>query len=236
MFLRNPNRHLVVCSEIAIVGWDSQGDLDRNTVRIKLPVRATALLSWTAIASLASIQHDDSPYTFATDSVQPTVAPDRTVFLEIEIAVQGDLSTLNRVSYQTHLLIALDQPAISGTITWSEADVTTIGGPPRFQVAGRVTNPDPGGGFGSFQELISGSEDAGSEVVQGGVHTVSYSLQVPIAQLQTPLLMAAQIIPGTMSAVDKPAGLGVSQIHGQGRPPKCRTQPLPPLGGRSATA
>jgi hypothetical protein len=215
VFLGNPNRHLVICSGIAILsGVSSDGDEATAMLRIRLPVKATALLTWTAIAGLASIQNDDSLYTFATDSAVPTLDVNGNAFLNVKVFVYGEPSTLNRISYQTHLLITLDQPVISGTIQWSDAEVAAVGGPPRFQVAAGIEIAGAPGGFEQFQVLFSGSEDAGSETVQGHLHTVSYSLQVPIAQLGTPLLMQAQVIPTTLTTVGGPGRIAVNQVHG----------------------
>jgi hypothetical protein len=215
VFLGNPSRTLVVCSGIAIPNWDSQGNLDFLTVRIKLNVQATTLLGSTAVVGLASIENEDSEFTFATNSTHAEIDPSGDIFLVAVIAVQGEPSTLSRFSYQTHLVITKDQPVISGTIQWSDADATVTGNPAyRFTVTAGVMVTPPGGGFQQYVPEVTGHEDTGVGTVRNGVHTVTYSLPIPLSLLGTPLFMRCDPYPGAFTPVHANYFLSVVQVSG----------------------
>lgn len=215
VFIGNPTRTLVICSGIAIPNWDSQGNLDFLTVRIKLNVQATALLAATAVVGLASIENEDSEFTFATNSTHAEIDSSGNLFLVAVIAVQGEPSTLSRFSYQTHLLITKDQPIISGTIQWADADATVTGNPAyRFTVTAGIMVTPQGGGFQQFVPEVTGHDDAGPGTVQKGVHTVTYSLPIPISLLNTQVFVMCDPYPGAFKPVVGGNLLYVPQVNG----------------------
>jgi hypothetical protein len=215
VFIGNPNRMLVICSGIAIPNWDSQGNLDRLTVKINLNVQATALLSSTAVVGLASIENEDSEFTFATDSTFAESDSHGNISLVTSIAVQGEPSTLSRFSYQTHLLITKDQPVISGMIQWSDSDATVTGNPAyRFTISAGIMVTPQGGGFQQFVPQVTGHEDAGVGIVKGRIHQVTYSLPIPLSLLGTQIFMRCDPYPGAFTPVNVGYGLGLSQVSG----------------------
>ncbi|MGA9565765.1 MAG: hypothetical protein WBS19_09605 [Candidatus Korobacteraceae bacterium] len=228
VFIGNPTRTLVVCSGIAIPNWDSQGNLDYQTVRINLNVQATALLASTAVVGLASIVNGTSggsEFTFATDSAFAEMV-DGVIYLVVSIGVQGSPSTLSRFSYQVHLLISKDQAMISGTIEWSDSDVTLTSVPPYlFTIAASILIPPSGGSFGGPVVQVTVHEDPGIGVLKfggvkaagragTGVHQYTYSMPIPPTLLNTPLLLSCEPYPGAFVPTGGNRFVSAQQISG----------------------
>ncbi|WP_396928741.1 hypothetical protein [Mycolicibacterium sp.] len=114
-------RQLVVISGIACPGWkvDDDDEAQRQECRVLLREPADDLETATVHVGLASIGNDDTAWVFATDMARVEVDPTtEELVLVVNLALMGDVSTLNRFSYQVVLTTVKVVAEISGTISW----------------------------------------------------------------------------------------------------------------------
>jgi hypothetical protein len=114
-------RQLVVISGIARPEWkvDDDDEAKRQECRLLLREPADDLETSTVHVGLASIGNDDTAWVFATDTARIEVDPTtEELVLVVNLALMGDVSTLNRFSYQVVLTTVKVVTEISGTISW----------------------------------------------------------------------------------------------------------------------
>jgi hypothetical protein len=194
MFVGNPPRELMVFTGTALVAWKSKAKLDRNEVVVLLPGLSTPFFQSTSTVSLASIANTDSEMIFAADESWVELGPNG-LELHVKIAVQGNDSVLNRISYHVQVLTDPVTAKITGTIRWNrslgdpiEAAMHPLdpGGASVFRVAAgnMVTSPGSGGGFGTTKWVEQASTFTTSvPVLSGTVWAVSYELDnIPLSQ------------------------------------------------------
>ena len=195
MFVGDPPRQLLIFTGVAQPEWDSQSDLDRTEVQVRLGATTTANFGWTAQAALASISNEDSDFIFAVDDAfvdtDTDDVKDEVLRLRVPIAVQGEPSVLHRFSYTVHVLSDPIQATISGTISWARSwgeptFAVTKGGQPVFRVAlGQTVNlPGPPGGFGSTKFVEHGAAFSAPPVASGDRWFATYQIHdVPLGQM-----------------------------------------------------
>jgi hypothetical protein len=126
VFIGSPPKRMLIFTGIAIPEWDSNGNLDSETVIIDLNAESNAPNpQFAATVGLASIYNQDSDLVFATNDAGVFTAPKATpsgtklgLFLGCDIAVLGESSVLNRFSYQATVFLDTDTAQIAGTIRW----------------------------------------------------------------------------------------------------------------------
>jgi hypothetical protein len=201
-----PNRHMLIFTGIAKPGWDSQSDLDRELVVVKLGKPATALIGYTATVGLASVSNDDSDFVFATDDV--TVGIDTALQLELRcnVAVQGEPSVLNRFSYQANVIVDLDEPLIAGTIRWSP-DIAQANRPNHLCLIEAFVHTDDGS-LGGVDQVVAQAEESGPASFSGARWEVPYVIRgIP---LNTTLRVRASMQAGAFSPTSINSQLGMS--------------------------
>lgn len=154
VYVGDSPRQLLIFSGVAIPEWQSNGDLDREEVVIRLGATTTPNFGWTATASLATISCDESDFIFALDSTTVDFDADSILRLRVAIAVQGEPANLLRFSYLVHVLSDPIRSMISGLISWprffGEPTYSVMqSGQPMFRVAvgSTVDIPVPPGSF-----------------------------------------------------------------------------------------
>jgi hypothetical protein len=146
---------LVVLSGIARPEWRIDTDeVVRTTCRVLLHEPADAVEQSTVTVMLASINNDESVFTFAVDEAVVATAGDELV-LDTQLAVQGEPSVLHRFSFQIVLLTRVVPTMISGDLTWQTAqfrpsESTPTAAQNAFVIeANAVTVDDTGSGPGT---------------------------------------------------------------------------------------
>lgn len=191
MYVGNPPRELMIFTGTAVFDWKSKAKLDRNEVVVNLGATSTEAFQSTSTCSLASFSNTDSEMIFAVDaSWVVRRADDAGLELHANIAVQGNDSVLNRISYHVQVLTDPVIAKISGTIRWNKSlgDPTEAakGGANMFRVAAGnlVSVPASGGGFGSTKWVEAASTFTTAAPVQSGdFWAVAYVLEnVPLSQ------------------------------------------------------
>ena len=194
MFVGNPPKELLIFTGVAAPEWDSKSDLDRETVVITLPGTTTPSFQYAASVGLASITNTDSDFIFAADDTSVVIGPTGQLELHVNIAVQGDDSTLSRINYHVEVLSDPIVAKISGTIRWNEqwgqptsaALAQTVS---MFRVAAGLFVADPGGSgpFGSSHwEDRATTQTTTKPIRANGFWAIPYVLEnVPLGQQLT---------------------------------------------------
>jgi hypothetical protein len=114
------NRRLLVTSGIAITDWQIDSDqVHLGEIQVMLKVYARSIERASPFVGLASISNDESSFAFAVDGASVGVEPDTgELFLHAYIAVMGEWSGLNRISYQVVATVVRVGSFIEGTISW----------------------------------------------------------------------------------------------------------------------
>jgi len=184
-------RQLLIFTGVAIPNWDSQEDLDREEVIVRLGAKTTPNFEATAVVGLASIYNEDSDFIFATDAATVDLDPvDGTLRLRVPIAVQGSPSVLNRFSYMVNVLSDPITSKITGLISWPRyyGDPTFAvlhGGNPMFRIAvgQTISIPGPPGGFASTQFVENTAGFSSMPVLAGDQWIAAYEVDnVPLGQ------------------------------------------------------
>jgi hypothetical protein len=192
VFVGDPPRQLLIFTGVAIPEWDSQGDLDRNEVIVRLGATTTRFFSWTAQAALAAISNEDSDFIFSCDAAFIDADPsDGVLRLHVPIAVQGEPSILHRFSYTAHVLSDPIQAKITGFIKWNKSwgDPTQAvlqGGQPMFRVAlgQTVTLPSAPGTFAQTKFVEQAAGFSSMPVASGDLWIAAYEIDdVPLGQM-----------------------------------------------------
>ena len=193
LFVGNPPREMLIFAGVAIVDWESEGNLKvrREDVIIKLGAKTTARFDRTCSVSLAAIYNTDSDFLFAADDSSVEVGPDGQLELHVKIAVQGDKSVLIRFSYHVQVLSDPLVSKVSGTIRWNQQwgdptqeAIDQIASMFRVAAGSWVVDPVAGGGFGGnhWQERASTWTTA-KPILANGMWAVSYVIEnVPLGQ------------------------------------------------------
>jgi len=157
-----PGRKALVFSGIAIPSWNLNDDnnIYHQTITVNLRYPVIAVVNASVSLGLASIGNDDSAFLFATDS--DTLCIDNNsqeLMLQVDAALSGDPSSLNRFGYQVVVVVTTQSTGISGTIRFSKdvfdaSNLTEQQVQELFLVSAdtlTVLPPPPGGGFGQNQ-------------------------------------------------------------------------------------
>ena len=204
-------RQLLIFTGVAIPNWDSQSDLDREEVIVRLGATTTPNFEATAVVGLASIHNEDSDFIFATDAATVDIDPaDGTLRLRVPIAVQGEPSELDRFSYMVNVLSDPIVSKITGLISWPRyyGDPTfavTKGGNPMFRIAVGQTimiPPPSSGGFGSTKFIENTAGFSSMPVLTGDTWVAAYEVD------NVPLGQTWQVVPSLLgnALVGPPAG------------------------------
>ena len=184
-FIGTPPKRLLIFTGIAIPAWDSNSDLDRETVIVDLNAKSNAPNPpFAATVGLASIANTDSDLIFATDQVTVFTDSGLNLFLACDIAVQGDRSVLNRFSYQATVFLDSDEAIIAGTIRWDPHDMTHNAAMEQdlFQIQAFTITTSPGspGGFGTTTTTIEKvGKTIGRPDWQGNLLAIAYEIREP---------------------------------------------------------
>ncbi len=193
MYVGNPPREMMIFTGTALVSWESKAKLDRNEVVVLLPGLSTPSFQWTSTVSLASIANTDSEMIFAADESSVVLGPSG-LELHVKIAVQGNDSVLNRISYHVQVLTDPVTAKVSGTIRWNRSlgDPTEAAKDPAksnvsmFRVAaGNYVTESGSGPFGGPSKWIevTSTFTTSAPVLAGDTWAVSYELDnVPLSQ------------------------------------------------------
>jgi hypothetical protein len=166
VFVGSPPQRMLVFTGIAIPDWDSNGDLDAESVIVDLNAESNEPNpQFAATVGLASIYNEDSDLVFATDDVAIFTAPKATpsgtklgLFLGCNIAVLGERSVLSRFSYQATVLLNTDRAQIAGTIRWDPNLMTHNAAMEQdlFDIQAFIVTIGPGapGGFGTTTTTV----------------------------------------------------------------------------------
>lgn len=149
--LGHDGRGLVVLSGIARPEWRIDTDeIVRTSCRILLREPAGVVEQSTVTVMLASINNDESVFTFAVDEAAVVTSGDELV-LETQLALQGEPSVLHRFSFQVVLVTRTVPTLISGTLMWRTtqfrpAEATPAAVRDAFVIeANTVSTDSPGG-------------------------------------------------------------------------------------------
>jgi hypothetical protein len=118
-----PNRKTLICSGIAITEWSvhDDGTIYRETAVLNLRQTVLAVEQYTIAVGLASIGNGKTNFQFATDATNLQIDPDSGyLMLGVDMALMGDPSALDRISYQVVAVVTTQTTGISGTIRWSK--------------------------------------------------------------------------------------------------------------------
>lgn len=204
-------RQLVVLSGIARPEWkvDDDGDAQRRECRLLLREPADNLEASTVHVGLASIGNDDTAWVFATDTARVEVdAGTEQLVLVVNLALMGDVSTLNRFSYQVVLTTVKVVTEISGTITWPRTFFTpTAPGPSGvsgiFTIQANLIREVTTGGFGGpttteVLEPVTPGQIVDVSVSGSGDHVARYRISDPPKnkQLQVTVTQDGMAAPG----------------------------------------
>ena len=184
-FISTPPKRLLIFTGIAIPSWDSNSDLDRETVIVDLSAKSNAPNPpFAATAGLASISNTDSDLVFATDQVTVFTDSGLNLFLACDIAVLGDRSVLNRFSYQATVFLDSDEAKISGTIRWDPQAITHNAAIEEnlFQIQAFTMTFTPGGP-GTFGTTTTTVQTLGKTIGkpdwQGNLLAIPYEIDEP---------------------------------------------------------
>jgi hypothetical protein len=192
VYVGDPPRQLTIFTGVATPEFVSNGDLDHDTLNIRLGATTTQNFGWTAQAALASISNENTDFVFATDAASVDVDPvDQVLRVNIAIGTQGDQSVLHRVSYTVHVLSDPIQAKISGQISWIQSFggptfTVTKGGNPMFRIdIGQTVNvPVPVGSFPKLQFVTHSSGYSSLPVASGNAWVAAYEIDdVPLGTL-----------------------------------------------------
>lgn len=203
VFVGDPPRQLSIFTGVAVPEFESDGDLDRAEVFVRLGPTATEAFAYTAQAALATIRNEDTDFIFATDSARVDRDPvDGVLRLRVALAVQGDVSVLIRFSYTVHVLSDPIPAKITGQITWARSfgDPTfqvTHNHLPMFRVDVGKTVADPGAiGFATTKFVTQTSGVSSPPAVSGNLWVATYEVDnVPFGETWEvrPVLLAGRL-------------------------------------------
>jgi hypothetical protein len=174
VLLGDPQSHLLIFTGIGLVNFGSDDGPNRDTARIRLGRTVTQLPAdgqFSATVGLASIGNTESDFIFATDKVDIDLDPDGTLVLTCDLAVQGDESGLNRMSYQLNVIIQVVPPQLTALLVSNlepSGGLNQPPGPPIFGPSvilgvgvpwgGRVVLDRPAPAPGVFVNLSSSNQ------------------------------------------------------------------------------
>ena len=146
----------MIFSGIALPQWIVNDDdhIYRETAVVNLRRTVLAVEQATVSVGLASIGNDDTTFLFATDNATLSVDPQsQELLLSVDMALQGEKTSLGRFGYQVVTVVTTQTTGISGTIRWSKGIFDASNVPPgqiaqMFQItANHVDHIAPPGGF-----------------------------------------------------------------------------------------
>jgi hypothetical protein len=192
VFIGSPPKRMLIFTGIAIPEWDSNSNLDTETVIVDLNAESnTTSPAFSATVGLANIYNQDSDLVFATDDVSIFTAPKMTpagkklgLFLGSSISVLGSRSVLSRFSYQATVFLDSDKAVISGTIRWDPKDMTFNAAMESdlFEIDAFTMTPG-GGSPGGFGTLVKTVQKVGKTVGKpdwiGNLQGVPYEIDEP---------------------------------------------------------
>lgn len=213
VFVGDPPRELLLFSGVAVPEFQSNGDLDRDEVIVRLGASTTSYFTWTAQAALATIRNEDSDFIFSNDAATVDVDPaDGTLRLRVAIAAQGEPSVLIRFSYSVTVLSDPIQAKITGHISWPRSFggptfLVTKGGNPMFRVElGQTVNvPVPTGMFPQTKFVVQTAGFSSPPVASGDLWIATYVIDnVPLGQAWE---VRPNLIAGTLDGPPHPFDL-----------------------------
>lgn len=121
--LTEPNKQMVICSGIAIPEWSvhDDGTVYHESVTLNLRQTVVNIDQASVVVGLASIGNGKTNNLFSCDVA--SVSRDATsgeLILNVDLALMGDPSALNRFGYQVVATVTTQKTGISGTIYWSK--------------------------------------------------------------------------------------------------------------------
>jgi hypothetical protein len=170
-------------------------DPQREDVTIDLGVDVTKILGYTATVGLASVENDDSSFTFATDEVRLD-APDGHLFLKVRLAVRGDGTYVHRFSYQAHVKAVIAEPIITGTIRWATGIETHDRAAGLFTVTANLMQQDPAALSPTFDWVANGWVNVARRV--GDRWEATYTILNP--PMREDLYVICSLVPGGLAA------------------------------------
>lgn len=209
-------RRLIVTSGIVLLGWQYDSDETwRGHETVWLDVFAHDLEQWSAFVGLASIANDESGFVFAVDSATVRMdAASGELILEINDALMGESSSLNRISYQVVATVVRTTTGISGKISWPTAlwkPGSSDPGEAQQQltvVANRYEVVKPPGGF-AYTKL--------TPIAPGLIESLQVTETQCVATYRIPNPPMGVDLQVTVTAgadFHAPAGVGVGQVSG----------------------
>ena len=154
--LGTPNRKMLICSGIAIPGFNTYEDdyIAKDTAVVNLRQTVLAVEQATVTVGLASIGNGNTNFQFAIDQASLQIDPtSQDLLLSVDMALMGNPSALDRFAYQVVAIVTTQITGISGTISWPKSlyDASglssgAIAG--LFQVYAGTPVPFPGPGLG----------------------------------------------------------------------------------------
>ncbi|MEO6830123.1 MAG: hypothetical protein ABI164_09965, partial [Acidobacteriaceae bacterium] len=116
--LGTPNRKMLICSGIAIPGFNTFEDdyIAKDTAVVNLRQTVLAVEQATVTVGLASIGNGNTNFQFAIDQASLQVDPtSQDLLLSVDMALMGNPSALDRFAYQVVAIITTQITGISGT-------------------------------------------------------------------------------------------------------------------------
>ena len=221
-YLGEPVRRLLIFTGVAIVTFESNGQLDGQEVVINLNARSnTRNPDFTATVGLASIYNEISDLVFATDDVTIVTDDNFQLFLKADIAAMGHRSVLNRFSYQAMVYLDAENGSISGSIRWNphfmifnaamEQDLFQI------EAYSLTLQPESAGGLGNYIKKI---ERIGHTLKQPFFHGSLMEILYEINDLpiQKGIFVTVEAKPGAFTILNTASNFTFAQVSGPPQP------------------
>ncbi len=120
--LTEPNKQMIICSGIAISEWEvhDDGTVYKESVSLNLRQTVVNIDQASVVVGLASIGNGKTNNLFSCDVASVARDPGSgNLILNVDLALMGDPSALNRFGYQVVATVTTQKTGISGTIYWS---------------------------------------------------------------------------------------------------------------------
>lgn len=203
--LEMPNQKMLICSGIAVPEWSVHDDetIYHETAVVNLRQTVLAVEQATVHVGLASIGNGDTNFQFALDKESLAIdSMSQEMLLNVDMALMGDPSALDRFGYQVVAVVTTQATGISGAIHWArnlfDASVFSAAEVAQFFAVSAGTNvyvpPASGTGFGStvYTPRAFGVTEA-LAVDAGGDFVLPYG--IPGAPYNTDLTVIVAIQP-----------------------------------------
>lgn len=198
------NRSMFIFSGIARPEWriNDDSNIYEESVVVNLRRPVMAVEQATITVGLASFGNGDTDFQFACNSTSLDIDPNsQELLLNVDLALEGDPSTLNRFGYQIVTIVTTQVTGISGVVRWDkgvfDASSLTQGEVAQlFLIAAnqQVTlPPPPGGKFGSITYTPVAYGTTSSLRTEKRDFVLPYN--IPGAPYNQPLVVTVQVNP-----------------------------------------